>query len=738
MRACSLPGVDANLYSSTHAAVPGLTVPRQFRDDVCDIETALRKEDDTEQARALLAIADAWFQDNSWYYRETAECQAFYAGAHWGYWNDKSNQWIAVPRFRPRNEVRMSVPAYKAIVDQATAMLTQDDPHFDVTAAKSEGRDTAASEAAAAFTKFWWTRHRLTDKYRLTARETFHTGTSFIYVRWDPSRGEFAPGMPMPKFPPEIGPDGSLVMEPGGFQPTGDVTFEILPTDSVAPDPAASGDQEGQGIFLRVQVTRQQLRIMFPEKYEEAPSAIPGVADAGGNFESSTIARWSPITESGHQPQPQSADVVWLYTMFARRSQDLPVGAMRIFADGVIFYKGDNPVYSEPGTNVVSSRLNWPILAARCDERQGAYFGLGRGVAMIPLNKAINGLWSKALQHMAMIANAKVTLPAGLAADWTDEVGSVLRLPRTIQSNLIGFVNPPPMPDYGLMIDRAKAEMEYEAGVGAATQGQLPSSDTSGIALGRLQQRDMTRIAPVKRSLDATWADAISLALSFWRRWASGAVKVLVAGENKQTQIKEFDAKTFSETTDVQPFNNTFLPQDPSARMMWLSSFAQTIGSIQDPQIKMLLIRLANVKDVEPFLTNMNPDDDKARRNNLVLLAGGDPMTLPCDNALVHKMVLEEMMKSEQWEQVVRQEEAQTASTDPLTGQPRPGVSALKTKSLNLWNYFNMIAQGMNPMQAGMPQPGGSPAPTPGLPMPETLPSAGAPQTEDVPVPAAA
>ena len=139
------------------------------------------------------------------------------------------------------------------------------------------------------------------------------------------------------------------------------------------------------------------------------------------------------------------------------------------------------------------------------------------------------------------------------------------------------------------------------------------------------------------------------------------------------------------------------------------------------------------------FLDNLDPDDVKARRNNLKLMAGESPMILSCDNAMVNMAVLKELMQSEQWEMAV-QRERQMSPPDPMTGQPVE--SKLYSSCQSLLTYFTNMAQGVNPATAAggaaPPGPGGSaPPPSSGLPMAgaPSQASVGTPPPQEAPLP---
>lgn len=726
--------------TSSAYAVPGLTSEIAPRGDVPDICRALDEPDEKRRVSLLQDVAEDWFRTHAWYYAEAAECQAFDAGAHWGCWSPQRNLWLTLPQPKGYFEPRAVVNVYKAILDQATAMLCTDDPTFDTTAVKDDVRDVLASQATSEITGYWWRHADLSVKYKTSARNIFNTGTTLIYVRWDPMAGPLLPQEPKMVRPPAVDPmTGELlldpetgeVVDPGEFeeQPpkhTGEVKFDVLPVDAYAPDPAASSPDDMAGSFIRVQKPMSWLRTHYPEQAAEIrdTSDVRGQSTGTINQESAVVGAFSPVSgDSGGTMSSTSGSnpMVWIYTWYGRQTPQHPRGTMMMFASRILLSASENPVYPVDGESaLLSVKSHVPVISPTCEPRQGQIWGMGRGVAMIGPQRQLNGVLSKWLLHLAKVANAKLTMPASISDAMNDIPGQVLRIPRTASARDIGFISPPQVPEYQQAIAFAQAQMEFLAGIGAASNGQLPAADTSGIALSRLQQRDKTRIDPVKRVLDGAWAEAIRLGIRFSRRWMHGSVKALVVGPNKRAALKEFDANTFADEVDVTPFNNTALPGDPAQRMTYLMQLGQVISAVQDPDLRRAMLRMVNLRDIEGFLDTMNPSEEKMLRVTVGLLRGDEAFVTPADNPLACKAVLHDFMQSEQYEDQVRAEKA------------KGGASPLETRTNNLFKYYTMAAM------PGMPAAPGQP-PGPGAPMqpPEMAPPAAAPAAPMEPVAAA-
>lgn len=701
-------------------AIPGVTSPRGGTDRaVPSVLRALEREGD-DRASALVGVAKEWFAAHKWYYRESTECLAFYGGSHHGRWLDRINQWVARPETRHNDMIRVTVNAIKPAVDTAVALLTQESPIFGCAAAKDEARDTAAAQAGDTILDYYWTQNRLVETYRSSARDAFITGSSPVLVEWDTQAG---------RIQPVLGADGtpefSLVDDPSSplginFQPkeeaVGDLRFRQLPRESVAFEPGADTDQSGVGIFVRERVLRSALRDQFPESAEKIPerSTTDDGDDDQREGHRADRASSQPTSNSGRRTD---AEVVDVYTLYLRKCPKYPQGLMVKFVEETVLYEGDNPVYPkkvEP--DALWPRFNWPVFFVKCDERTLEPWGRGRVIDMLDPQRGLNGVVSKALQHVATIANTKVMLPKTADFEWSDEIGQVLRLSRMVAPNQIGYLSPPNFPqEFVVMWDRFKAELEYAAGINASSMGQSPTSDASGRMVQLLQQKDTGRIAPVKRSIDATWAEIMRYALFLFRRHADQKRQILVVGENDEVSLKFLSGADLSAATDVRVFNDQMIPHDPSQRMLWLQQFTQTLLSVPDPGARKMVMRLARVKDFEGFLADLDPSEAKSLRMIQQVLLGAPVYVWPGDDAMAMAQEIDRFAATREYELLVEREKGMG------------GWSKTEGYLSQLYAYYKGVATGQAPvMPAGFMAPPQAPAPPmmtpPGLPMGSAMP----------------
>lgn len=655
-----------------------------------------------DRAKDLHDLALGWYESHEWYYAETKQCLAMENGAQFGYWNLRERRWVSTPESRSPDVIRIPINLIKPAVDQAKAMLTAERPVMGATAATSEGADLASGEAANELTEHQWRFHQLTRKYESTARAAFSTGTSFVLVEWDRSKG------PLYVSGASVGEDGEIV-------PThamqGDLRFTVLQREMVAFDPASREEQDGVGLFVKRRMSRSRLMALFPDRKEVLLKSDGGDdCDPSHGRGEEYVERFSPATGSAGDESTHVADELTVYTFYLRASSDRPQGGTFIFtSEGKALYEGPNEVYptfEESTSGELWPRVNFPVFVLYGDQRENSPWGRGRTLDAIPIQKAVNGAFSKAIQHAALIANAKPILPGRSDFEWTDIPGQVIRTRRGERAADFGYLNPPPMPqEYLQIVNTGRELIENSMGINAASNGGSPTSDASGRLAQQLQQRDQTRIAPIKAALDMKWAEIITYALRLFRRHADQKRRVLIVGENGAQALRFFDKSSLAAGTDIMVFNDQSIPRDPSQRMLWLLNFSTVLGQAKDEQERDLMLDLMRLRDLKGHLEKRSPHRVEALRNNRMLLMGEIPIPKPHNNALTHLATLEELLCSEEFQRKVEQEKGAPGSM---------GQSQLEEAAGWLWQHWTEMSLGQ--MEPAAAPGGGMVPPEPGTP----------------------
>lgn len=767
---------QGSVYAPT---IPGVTAPHAFTRKLPSVLEALRKKPGSDdRAVALYKVAQSWFEAHRWYYREACECEAHDKGAQWGYFDENALLWVGDTLDSDQTRIRITLNVTKATIDQATSMLTQDAPIMRSSAGQPGVTAAAANETAHAFLDHCWSFYNLDDMYRAVGRSAFCTGTSFVLLEWDGTLGPlqflgYKPaespntetadaaagaeglepehenplhemleggvepgGMPEGAPPMPSAPLGVPEAQEPIFKPEGSLRYRMLMRDQVAFDPASRvpGGQDGIGIVTKWREPRSRLMEIAPDKYPELPDSDAATDRSQGAEE--RTQRASPVTYRIASERKVDEDTIEVFCLYLRAREGRPRGDCIMFTSDKILLEGENdiyPTYEEMQRGELWPSENFPVFAFLADTRENCPWGRARTVDAIPIQHAINGAFSKALQHSALMANAKYVLPAGMDWEPNDEPAQVARIPQRFWQMTSGrpvqMTQPPQMPPEYLQIVSAGRELlEVVVGVNAASMGQSPGNQASGRLSESLQKRDDSRIAPIKRSHDNQWGRVQTYALRLFRKYATGKRMLRIVGEDQKVQQRFFDVANLAAGTEIYVVNDTSLPRDPQARVMFLQNVTMMMTNVKDENTRTMLLDLLRVPDITEYQQRMSPHHIKAIRNNRLLLLGesdggtpppgwpaNTPVPAPWDNALIHKAELERFVTSPEFQDRVKEEKM-----DPQFG----GQSPLEMRATALWTYW---------AQHSMPTPPALPAPTgggAGAPPPEAVSPAAPPMAQ--------
>lgn len=774
---------------SVGRTIPGVTAEAPWKRKLPSVLEALKKPAKSdERAKALTAIADEWFRAWTWYVAEATECEAHYYGEHWGFLQPSTGLWIGNTLDSDPDRVRITVNVTKACVDQAVAMMTSDAAIIKAAAGQPGIAAAAAAETARAFLDDMWRFHNLDGFYKSTAKAAFMTGTSFVLLEWDKTVGPLqiigykpvaAAGLVPPTMPSGVGEDGELVAPPqapdvesaelspgdersealaccsapapGALpapdvepieEPQGELRYRQLMREQVAYDPCARkrGGQDGIGVCVKWRESRAKILEIRPDLFDDLPESGARSTSFGSSEES--VHRTAGNARASNEKQ--SDDTLEVIVFYLRSRPDRRRGDCIMVCEGKVLFEGENDMYptrEESARGELWPADNWPLFDFIADERENCPLGRARTVDAIPIQHAINGCFSKLIQHIGIMANVKYVLPAGMDWEPNDEPGQVARIATKFWQMTGGkpvqMTSPPQIStEYIQGAENLISKLEYVIGVNAASMGNAPSADPSGRAIQGLQQRDATRIAPLKRDHDNRWASMQNYALRLVRRHAKKGRILRVVGADQSVQMKFFEIADLAAGTEVYSVNDTSLPRDPQQRILAVGTVMDKLAQAKSPEIQDAYLELLRLPDLTDWMQRRSPHQTKALRNNRLLLLGeGDgttmpppaptmpgqpmppapppncPLPAPWDNAMIHKAELERFLCSPDYLDRVKAEKQDPAN---MTQSP------LEQRATWLWTYW---AQHSMPQPApGAPSPGVSPqgAPT-SAPVPEAM-----------------
>lgn len=700
----------------------------------------------SEKVRAadIRQFAESCFEANRWWTVEAITCRKMVAGDQWGIWDNRTNTWISDPEQESDDRTRATENIIEPAIDQAGAEIAKDPPQLKFLAGASEIADQAASEFATKIGSFLQRQHRLDEVYACSGDEVLKVGESWLLVQWRKDRGPRGKVGSEMTVPPQFDETGKVTSGPefeDKFGLTGDLEFRLIPGEMVAAEPRskALNARDSIALCMRETISEAELRDRYPDTHQRVQT--DGGQQPDSDEASVTRADRSNPSGSGSSfdnADPSKHKQATIYTVWVRATDGFPHGTMVCVSRDTICAEGRNEQYQAEGEQPdLPPRIPFPLFQAVAGKRATSGRGRSRVLNAIGPQQERNEILSKRQDHYALLGNGKLLAPVALQSEFTDQVGQVIRYShRMMGADTIRYLLPPPMPDYKQGLDSCEDRINNAIGINESTQGQVPFSNTSGRAMDKAQQKDFTRLGPIKSSLFHQFAEGVRLGLRLMRRYATEPRMMMTVGDGQATNLEFFVGAKLASCVDVVPFNDQMLPQDPTARHLAINSAFQTLSTIQDEKMRREAARLMRLQNDEAFLDEIDPHQTKAEENTKLLWANEPVEVEEWDDALTHKAELERFMCSVEWRKRVKAEsqDPQFAQVDPMTGMQVPPSklnSPLYQATMALWQQH---AAKMQPAPAAPPMPGQTGMP----PMPGAAPEPqGAPQAPSGPAPVA-
>lgn len=680
-----------------------LASPSPPRRHETDLFSSLRYAEPDERARALEAVVSRASRSLDARRRIWSECDGMTYHDQWGELSEAHGSWQPRGPAPANKVVRIEENLIYPLLEQRTSLLIAEKLNLRVRAGASEGKDAAAAKGGDKLLRYAW-EHLDMEGHRLDVAEGCSVlGNWFLHPMWDEMAG--------PLVTDERGymdESGEPLGMEATEKPGGDVAVESLSPYEVIADRSMTNRNPGMWIAAHRMVATELLR----NNPRFDPEQIDDIAPEGslGRSGSEYAARRRAMHPRSNDPWGSTTEAsadresVLVTTLYVRRTAEYLRGRMFIIAAGKMLYEGDNPMYAradEPSK--ASPDWPYPIFPFRDHPVPGAFYGQGVVVRAIAPQKAINGAISKAVLQIRKVSHPTLIHPKGIDFKKTDEPDQQVAVNPMLPAGSIYYLKAPPLSQETFqLIAHSFDTMQLIFGVNESTAGSLPSADTSGRAIEALQKSDNSRLAPMKIRRTRQLAMLMTYVLRLYQRHCEVGRQVEITGENRKTEVLEFNEATLQSGLDVVMFDDLMRPNDPARRMVW----AQTLGQLgifrpEDPRHRAALAQLIGFADVEGFEeSTLRGDYEVQLRENLRIYAGEEVTANFWEDDQEHLAAMTSDMNTDGW---------RTATTPNDEDDPQEAQRKAFVRQRWMAHYQEHLTQqdrkSMAQM-AQMPQPG--------------------------------
>lgn len=464
----------------------------------------------------------------------------------------------------------------------------------------SEGEDAQKSEVATALLRYTQSTCDFEGKKNTALLLSELYGTSFFLSLWSAEEGR-----------------------------EGEVALSVLSPFEVFPDQLSRTTVEDQGSILIAEVLSvEEIRSMY------------GVTVTGGDCDVYGMA----ATENGGAAGSAGAvlatsekvakNAALLLTYFEKPSADHAQGRMIVAAGDTLLWYSELP-YGEI-----------PLVAVKCKEAAGQFFGKSAICDLIPLQRAYNGVKNRIHDYIRAVAANPLLVPEGAIMDIESFATHGLPPGEVVEYNSErGKPEPlPPAPlpaELRYECEQLAADMEYTAGVSQLmVLGKTPSGVTSGRAIESLRQIDSSRLSLSGENLREAILRLSAVWLRLYKRFVSGYRALSVVGANGAAGVFAFSSEDINSFDIVFDTESELISSRESQREHFLS--ALQLGLFHDEKgqlpraVKRRAREILSLGGESDFADCDELQVQAAERENAALLLGELPTPSLFDDHALH------------------------------------------------------------------------------------------------------
>lgn len=354
-----------------------------------------------------------------------------------------------------------------------------------------------------------------------------------------------------------------------------------------------------------------------------------GVKIPGGDVETYALAHTEgaggfgyPNTDMSFCPRI-AEDSVKVVTYFEKPTRTYPEGRLIICASDKVLFYGAMP-YDEI-----------PIVALKCKDIPGQFFGRSIIEELIPLQRAYNGCKNKIHDYIRTLASNPLLVPQG-SIDDIDALVECGTAPGTVIEYDADRGKPSPLIFQSISgevrqeCDDIVREMEYVAGVSQLmVTGANPTGVVSGTAIDKLQKIDSTRLSLTADGIRSAIKALALLWLKIYKRHAKTCRVLSIAGQNEMSSVFTWTSEDINSFDVVFDSDNELKNSEEKQRNNFLT--AMSMGLFNDDNGKLprdFRERAIELLRLGAYGTLMSENELQlkgARRENDMLCAGRVP-----------------------------------------------------------------------------------------------------------------
>lgn len=514
------------------------------------------------------------------------------------------------PGGKQGQKTRLKANHFRNLIRHLHQLVTQQKPNVQARASNSDYKSQSQTILGNGLIDYYWREKNVGDYVRDAVELDLIYGESFIHAPWNPSKGEVI----------AVGPDGRPMYE-------GDQDYSVHGPLDIIRDCALRSSKHSQFVIVRAVENRWDLAAKYPALAEE----IINIPTDDARDDDATVPRFA--LRGGEDPQ--SDDLVDIFTLYHKKSEALSQGRMVIFAKDLVLFDGPLPYQ------------DIPVYRMCAEELYDTIYGYTVAFDLLGIQEGIDEL------HTALMSNNKMFAIQSLWIKDTDKLQ-----PSTAGEGMRVFKSEEPptpiqlvksAPESYNYLDKLESTGELLSGISSTVRGTPEANLKSGNALALVVSQSIQFISSVEESMNRLVEEIGTGLIKNLRDFSKTQRVVHIIGESKRPFAKEFNSDDLAQINrvvvdQVNPLSKTVagraeiannllqqgLIRDPEQYIMVLST-GQLDPVTEGPQSEMLTIRSENeeLREGRPVIAVMTENHALHIREHKTVIASPEAKTNP-------------------------------------------------------------------------------------------------------------
>lgn len=555
-----------------------------------------------ETAATLLSKAEGWNSaiNTNGYLDKLRMLYAAYIGA---YYNDFAASHQVSYAGEQGELATIPVNHIRNLANHILNMTCANRPAMEARAINTDVKSLMQTTLANGILEYYMREKRLERYLRSAVEMAIVQGAGYVKMDWNATTGQII--------------DYFINEETGEPDPDrpiyeGDIEFSNLSPFDVVMD-ITKENQNHDWILVRTSKNKYDLAAKYPE-YEMDILALKSKSE----HQRIKVGLYSPLDQT---------DEVFVYEFYHKRTESMPDGRYLLFLDDQIILQ-----------DLPTPYRTLPVFRVSCSDIPGTPFGYTPLFDILPIQEAINSLYSTILSNQNAFGVQNIWSKPGNNLNVTSLSGGLNLIESLEPPQPLNLTNTPPEIFNFLQILERTAETL--SGVNSVARGNPESSLKTGAALALVQSMALQFQSGLQQSYVQLVEDVGTGLIKILQDFANSPRLVAIVGKNNRTYMKQFTSRDIANIARVMVDVGNPLARSTAGRVQMADQLLQ-YQVIKDPQ---QYITLLNTGRLDALTEDTQHELFLIRAENERIVDGETPPVVVTDDhkqhLLEHRSVL--------------------------------------------------------------------------------------------------